>query len=250
MSRYETWQDRARIRWATVKAIAEACGASAGERDALVSIARAQDEGWWVGNPAVPEWMDPLISFEHEATYEYVFAIGAVPGLLQTRDYAMAVHEASEVREERAAVERMVESRMQRQAILERTESPMHLWVILDEAALRRVVGSEEVMRKQLEHLQEVMQRPNIDIQVLPFTAGAHAAGPGHFVILGRDDEGDPRNSMGIVYIEMRRRGLYLDVPDDVASYRITFDYLRSQAADTSASARLLGAVRQEMISG
>ncbi|GAA2125947.1 hypothetical protein GCM10009802_31610 [Streptomyces synnematoformans] len=76
---------------------------------------------------------------------------------------------------------------------------------------------------------------------------GAHAAGAGHFVILGRDDESEPRNSMGIVYIEMRRRGLYLDVPDDVAAYRITFDYLRSQAADTSASARLIGAVRQEI---
>ncbi|WP_407564693.1 helix-turn-helix domain-containing protein [Streptomyces sp. 184] len=247
VSRYETWQDRSRIRWATVRAIADACGASREEREALVSIAKAQDDGWWVGNPAVPEWMDPLVSFEHEATYEHVFANGFVPGLLQTRRYAMAVHEAREVRRAHPEVERMTEARMQRQTILERTESPMHLWVVLDEAVLHRVVGSADVMREQLEHLQEVMQRPNVDIQVLPFTTGAHAAGAGHFVILGRDDEGEPQNSMGIVYIEMRRRGLYLDVPDDVAAYRITFDYLRSQAADTSASARLLGAVRQEI---
>jgi hypothetical protein len=40
---------------------------------------------------------------------------------------------------------------------------------------------------------------------------------------------------------------LYLDDAEDVASYKLTFDYLRSQAADTSASLRLLAEVRQEL---
>ena len=248
VSRYEAWQDRARIRWATVKALADACDASAEERDALVKVARSQSEGWWVGNSAVPEWMDPLVSFEQEAAYEHVYANNVVPGLLQTRAYATAIHKATELRTPNEKVERLVEARMQRQSILDR-DSALHLWVILDEAVLRRIVGDDRVMAEQLDHLHEMALRPNIDIQLLPFTAGAHAAGSGHFVILGRDDERNPLNSMAVVYIEMRRRGLYLDDAEEVGAYKLTFDYLRSQAADTSASLRRLAKTRQELTS-
>ncbi|CDR07291.1 helix-turn-helix domain-containing protein [Streptomyces iranensis] len=248
VSRYEAWQDRARIRWATVKALADACEASAEEREALVRVVKSQSEGWWVGNSAVPEWIDPLVSFEHEAEYEHVYANNVVPGLLQTRGYATAIHRATELRTPNEQVERMVDARMQRQSILDR-QVPLHLWVILDEAVLRRIVGDEAVMAEQMDHLYEMAQRPNVDIQLLPFTAGAHAAGSGHFVILGRDDARNPLNSMAVVYIEMRRRGLYLDDVDAVSSYKLSFDYLRSQAADSTASLRLLGAVRQEFSS-
>ncbi|MDT0545851.1 MULTISPECIES: helix-turn-helix transcriptional regulator [Streptomyces] len=248
VSRYEAWQDRARIRWATVKALADACDASAEERDALVKVARSQSEGWWVGNSAVPEWMDPLVSFEQEAAYEHVYANNVVPGLLQTRAYATAIHNATELRTPNEKVERLVDARMQRQGILDR-DSALHLWVILDEAVLRRIVGDDRVMAEQLDHLYETAHRPNIDIQLLPFTAGAHAAGSGHFVILGRDDARNPLNSMAVVYIEMRRRGLYLDDAEEVGAYKLTFDYLRSQAADTSASLRRLAKTRQELTS-
>ncbi|MGW4077303.1 helix-turn-helix domain-containing protein [Streptomyces asiaticus] len=248
VSRYEAWQDRARIRWATVKALADACEASAEEREALVRVVKSQSEGWWVGNSAVPEWIDPLVSFEHESEYEHVYANNVVPGLLQTRAYATAIHRATELRTPNEQVERMVDARMQRQSILDR-QVPLHLWVILDEAVLRRIVGDEAVMAEQMDHLYDMAQRPNVDIQLLPFTAGAHAAGSGHFVILGREDARNPLNSMAIVYIEMRRRGLYLDDVDAVSSYKLSFDYLRSQAADSTASLRLLGTVRQEFSS-
>ncbi|WP_052857029.1 MULTISPECIES: helix-turn-helix domain-containing protein [Streptomyces] len=246
VSRYETWQDRARIRWATVKAIADACDASVSERDALVRVAKSQADGWWVGNSAVPEWIDPLVSFEHEAEYEHLYANTAIPGLLQTRDYALSVHQAREVRSPNGAIERMVDARIQRQSILKR-KPPLHLWVVLDEAVLRRTVGNAAVMTQQLEHLHELAQSPTIDIQILPFSAGAHAAGAGHFVILGRNDERNPLNSMAVVYIEMRRRGLYLDDAEDVGDYKLTFDYLRSQAVDTSASLKMLATARQEL---
>ncbi|AEM80915.1 helix-turn-helix domain-containing protein [Streptomyces violaceusniger] len=248
VSRYEMWQDRARIRWATVKALADACEASVEEREALVQVAKSQTEGWWVGNSAVPEWLDPLVSFEHEAEYEHLYANTVIPGLLQTRDYAWAVHQAREVRSPNDEIERMVDARIQRQGILAR-DPALHLWVVLDEAVLRRDVGDREVMAQQMAHLHDMAGEPNIEIQVLPFSAGAHAAGAGHFVILGRNDERNPLNSMAVVYIEMRRRGLYLDEAEEVAAYKLTFDYLRSQAADTSASLRLLAKARQELTS-
>lgn len=246
VSRYETWQDRARIRWATVKALADACDATAQERDVLVGIAKSQTDGWWVGNSAVPEWLDPLVSFEHEAAYEHVYTNSVVPGLLQTRAYALAIHQAREVRSSNEEIDRMVEARIQRQGILRR-DPELHLWVILDEAVLSRTVGDSAVMARQLEHLHEAAKSPNIDVQILPFSAGAHAAGAGHFVILGRDDEREPLNSMAVVYIEMRRRGLYLDDAEDVGAYKLTFDYLRSQAADPTTSSRLIARARQEL---
>ncbi|QQC93799.1 helix-turn-helix domain-containing protein [Streptomyces alfalfae] len=245
VSRYEMWQDRARIRWATVRALADACEATAQEREALVRIAKSQADGWWVGNSAVPEWMDPLVSFEHEAAYEHVYANTVVPGLLQTREYALAIHQAREVRSGNDVIERMVDARVARQEILRR-DPALHLWAILDEAVLHRTVGDADVMARQFRHLQDAAESPNIDIQILPFSAGAHAAGAGHFVILGRDDDKDPLNSMAVVYIEMRRRGLYLDDAEDVAAYKLTFDYLRSQAADTKVSSRLIARARQE----
>ncbi|MEB8342693.1 helix-turn-helix domain-containing protein [Streptomyces endophyticus] len=246
VSRYEMWQDRARIRWATVKALADACDASAAEREALVAVAKSQTDGWWVGNSAVPAWLDPLVSFEQESAYEHIYANSALPGLLQTREYAMAVHQAREVRSSNDEIERMVDARIQRQETLER-DPGLHLWAVLDESVLRRRVGDTKTMARQLGHLYDMAQRPNITVQVLPFSAGAHAAGAGHFVILGRDDEREPLNSMAVVYVEMRRRGLYLDDAEDISAYKLTFDYLRSQAADTTASARLIRRVQQEI---
>ncbi|WP_394433964.1 helix-turn-helix domain-containing protein [Streptomyces sp. SGAir0957] len=248
VNRYETWQDRAKLRVPTVRALADTCGATPEEQDTLVQLVRNQENGWWMDHPAVPEVMDPLMSFEDVATYEHVFANALVPGLLQTPGYALALHEAQDSRTGPDVIADKVDARIRRQAILERTPA-LHLWVVLDEAVLRRPVGGAAVMVEQIDHLRTVAQRPNVDVQVLRFDAGAHAAGSGgHFLLLGREDEGDPLSSMNVVYLELHKRGLYLDAPAEVQSYKLMFDYLRSQAADTSASLDLLAAARREFV--
>lgn len=245
VGRYETWQDRARVKWATVRAMAEAAGASAEERDTLVALARSQGEGWWVGNRSVPELLDPLVSFEAAGEYEHVYASSLVPGLFQTRQYALALHTAEFMRASQEEIEHGVEGRMMRQKALERDD--FHLWAVLDEAVFRRVIGSDEIMAEQLAHLTAMAQRPNIDIQVLPFASGAHAAGAGQpFVTIGREDVAQPLNSMAVVYLEMHNRGIYLDDADDVTSYQRIFDYLRSQAVDPNRSIDLLNEARQD----
>ncbi|WP_220213440.1 helix-turn-helix domain-containing protein [Streptomyces shenzhenensis] len=246
VNRYETWQDRAKLRIPTVKAIADTCGATPEELETLVQLVRNQENGWWMDHPAVPEVMDPLMSFEDIAQYEHVFANALVPGLLQTPRYALALHEAQDVRSRADAIADKVDARVRRQTILDRSPA-LHLWVVLDDAVLKRCVGGVDVMAEQIEHLHVMAQRPNVDIQVLQFTAGAHAAGSGgHFLLLGRDDTGDPVGRMEVVYLELHRGGLYLDAPTDVQNYKLMFDYLRSQAADRSASLELLAAARRE----
>ncbi|MBZ6142692.1 helix-turn-helix transcriptional regulator [Streptomyces olivaceus] len=247
VNRYETWQDRAKLRIPTVKAIADSCGATPEELATLTDLVRNQENGWWMEHPAVPEVMDPLMSFEDVAAYEHVFANALVPGLLQTPHYALALHEAQEVRTEAQVIANKVDARIRRQAILDRSPA-LHLWAVLDDAVLRRHVGGPAVMREQIEHLIAMAGRPNVDIQILRFSAGAHAAGSGgHFLLLGRDDEQDPLSSMNVVYLELHRRGLYLDEPTDVHDYKLMFDYLRSQAADTATSLDLLTAARREL---
>ncbi|MEE1761615.1 helix-turn-helix domain-containing protein [Streptomyces sp. SP18BB07] len=246
VNRYETWQDRARLRVPTMRALADSCDATTEERDTLVELVRNLDNGWWMDHPAVPEVMDPLMSFEDVATYEHVFANALVPGLLQTPRYALALYEAQDVRTEADVIANKVDARIKRQAILDRIPA-LHLWVVLDHSVLRRLVGGTDVMVEQINHLHAMAQRPNVDIQVLPFTAGAHAAGSGgHFLVLGRDSEDPLLSSMNVVYLELHRRGLYLDAHTEVQNYKLMFDYLRSQAADTSASLDLLTAARQE----
>lgn len=244
VGRYEDWQDRARVKWATVRSMAEACNASPDERDALVALAKIQGEGWWVDRE-VPELLDPLLSFESAGEYENVFASGLVPGLLQTRAYAHAIHDAQMVRAPREDVESQVDIRMMRQQALERSD--FALWVVLDEAVFKRVIGGRAVMAEQLAHLEAMQQHARVDIQVLPFTSGAHAAGAGApFVTIGRDDTANPLASMAVVYLETHDRGLYLDNPQDIAKYKTIFEYLRSQAVDRDSSAKILAAARQD----
>ncbi|WP_243741353.1 helix-turn-helix transcriptional regulator [Streptomyces sp. 8K308] len=240
VSRYEEWQDRRAVKWATVKGIAEACDATVEERDALIAMARDLKAGWWVGNPAVPPWLDPLVSFEDMAAYERIVANTVIPGLLQTRAYATAVLRGQGVDGE--ALEHQVDARMRRQ---ERLTKGLSLWAILDEALLRRLVGDEQVMAEQIAHLQEAARQPSIDIQVLPFRSGPPAV-PGQFLILGREDERDPRNTMAVVYLELPRRGVYLDDPEDVTAYKAMFDRLRAQADGPAQTTTLLTTARGE----
>jgi transcriptional regulator with XRE-family HTH domain len=242
VSRYEMWQDRARIKWATVKALADACGASAEERNALVELAKVQSAGWWVGDPAVPEWLDPLVSFEDQAGYSRVAANAVVPGLLQTPAYARALHHNAPLPDQPEDLEKAVKARMRRQEVLDRG---LHLWVVLDEAVVRRVVGSDEIMAEQMAHLIAQAERPNVDLQILPFRSDL-PSGTGRYTILGRDDERNPLNSMAVVYLELMWRGCYLDDAEQVSAYKLMFDRLRAQAVGASETLRLIEAAQRE----
>lgn len=238
VSRYLDWRTTAKLKAVTVRALAMACGGTQSEVDTLARLADATAEGWWVGNEAVPAWLNPLFSLESEAAGESVFATSAVPGLLQTRAYAMAQHLAEQVREDPDAVEPAVDARITRQSILDRTP-PFRLSAVLDEAVLRRVVGSPEVMAEQMDHLLDLAARPTIDVRILPFTAGAYSAVNAAFLMLEFD-------GTAVIYVEMPGGGTYLDQTADVARYTLAWDHVRSQAADAKTTTAMLEAARKE----
>ncbi|MGW3091671.1 helix-turn-helix domain-containing protein [Streptomyces sp. NPDC001108] len=240
VGRYEDWRATGKIQARTVRLIAEAAKGSPAEVAALVRLAEGTPDGWWVG-AGVPEWLHPLVSLEHEADEENVFANSVIPGLLQTRDYARAIHLAEQVRQPTEVVDRLVDARVKRQEVLTRPR-PLHLWVVLDQAVFSRVVGDRSVMADQIAHLIESAKTPNVDIQILPFKAGAHAAGLGHFVSIAAGD------TIRAVYVEMLGGGLYIDTPDDVGRYTTAFAYLRSQAADTTKSLAIMTDAHKEYV--
>jgi hypothetical protein len=125
---------------------------------------------------------------------------------------------------------------MTRQQILDRDDAP-RLRVVLNEAAVRRVVGGPEVMRGQLAQLAAGRDRANVSVQVLPFTAGEHPAmASGPFVLLEFPDPADP----GVVTTENLTSSLSLDDPADFRQYAQTFGFLQAAALGPRESADML----------
>ncbi|MEU6390655.1 helix-turn-helix transcriptional regulator [Streptomyces sp. NPDC046939] len=241
VSRYET--QAGPVKWLVVEGLCRAYGATEAEQKAMVSLAKdAKQQGWWSSfADSIPETMNLLLTLEDDATREDHFACVYVPGLLQTRDYSTALQRANEVRLAPAEIERLVDIRMKRQEILDRPEPP-RLWAILDESVIRRVVGSPAVMKEQLGRLLEANEAPNITLQVLPFSKGAHGAALGSFVIIGGTEA-----ALDVVYVDFHTGSLFLEKDQELERYRLAFEYLRAQALDVESSSSMIHRVRKEL---
>ena len=211
------------------------------KREALHALARdAKVRGWWskyrevFGPQSLPD-------FEAEASTIRTFEGLVVPGLLQTPDYARAVIQGGRYTGTEES-ERHVKARMQRRDILTQF-NPASLRIVLDEAALRRVVGSTEVMVEQLHHLLHMAKLPNINLQVLPFSAGAHAALTVPFSIL---DFPDPLDAP-IVFVDTASGGLFLEESDEVDTHSVTFGDVQGSAMSAAQSARAIAEILETL---
>ncbi|MDV7220745.1 helix-turn-helix domain-containing protein [Streptomyces prunicolor] len=241
VSRYET--QAGPVKWLVIDALCREYGATEAERKAVVGLAKdAKQQGWWNSfADSIPESMNLLLTLEDEALHENHFACVYVPGLLQTRAYSTALQKANEVPLETTEIERLVDIRMQRQEILTRPKPP-RLWAILDESVIRRVVGSPQTMREQLDRLLEANESPHITLQVLPFSQGAHGAALGSFVIIGGTEP-----TLDVVYVDFHTGSLFLEKEEELNRYRLAFEYLRAQALDMEASSTMIHRARKEL---
>ncbi|MHA4815741.1 helix-turn-helix domain-containing protein [Streptomyces aculeolatus] len=193
--------------------------------NSLMQMAReSRQQGWWNAFGDVP--YSVYIGFETAAASLRIYQSLVVPGLLQTRAYAEAVIAGSSPEVTPADVEKRVNVRMRRQDRIRETEQPLRLWAVFDEAALRRVVGNEQIMREQLDHLVEVSELPHVTVQVLPFETGAHPGVTGQYAILEFPEESDS----SVIYLEGVTSDLYLEKSEDVHNYSMMYEHLRAQA--------------------
>jgi len=214
------------------------------DRQALRDLAgRANAQGWWHDySDVLPSWFEAYVGLEEAATQIRAYEVQFVPGLLQTGDYARAVSLLGDPNATDREVERRVGLRLARQAVFTRP-TPPNFWVVLDEAVLRRPIGGVEVMRAQVRHLLEMSQRQNVTIQIVPFTAGGHAAAGGPFSILRFAEYDLP----DVVYLEQLTSSLYLDKHEIVDSYLMVMDRLCVDAVTPTNSVKTMRALLKEL---
>jgi transcriptional regulator with XRE-family HTH domain len=198
-----------------------------GQRQVLIDMAReGHRKGWWAAyEDVLPTGFGIYVGLEAEAASLRAYESLVVHGLLQTEDYARAVMTTVGRKLAADEIERLVTLRLQRQEALLRAD-PIELWLILDEAVLRRAIGPPELMHNQLTHLADASLWPNVTLQVMPFSGGPHPFLNGPFSIIEFPERTDP----DVVYTEGVAGQAYLERDREVRSCAEGFDLLRAAA--------------------
>jgi transcriptional regulator with XRE-family HTH domain len=179
-----------------------------------------------------PSWFRPWAEIEVTATQLRLFEHSLVPGLLQTEDYARAMLSLRPNTSENE-LDALVAARMERQTILYRDIPPM-VWAVIGEAVLGCQVGSAKVMHDQLPHLADMSSRGNLDVQVVPLSAG------GHYALLGAFAVAEADGMARAAYLETVTEGYIVETPALLSEVCLAWDRLRSQALPSGASKDLI----------
>jgi transcriptional regulator with XRE-family HTH domain len=214
------------------------------EREAFFTlVAQANTRGWWHSfADLIPGWFEAYVGLEEAASVIRGYEAQFIPGLLQTEDYARAVIGWGQPLGGQGDIERRVGLRMNRARLLQRPQPPK-VWAVIDEAALRRPVGGQEVMRGQIEHLLTICRLPHITIQVSSFDRGGHPTAGGSFSILRFTEPALP----DVVYLEHLTSATYLDKREDLDIYTTAIDQLCVEALSASDTTRFLTDMIKEL---
>lgn len=212
-------------------------GADVAHVDRLASLAARADHGtWWAPfSDVVPDWMKTFVGLEGLATSEFMYEPLALPGLLQTPEYAEALL-VNNLRVSTIDVERVVKLRMERQRRLFEQDASLHFRTVIEESVLDRLVGGGEVMAKQLRHLLELGQRDNITLHVMPLSVPVHDGLDGEFSVLDFDE------AQSVGYIEYPDGAIYIQDEGQVSAYGKAADRLCSVALSESESSDAIAA--------
>ncbi|MET9620007.1 helix-turn-helix transcriptional regulator [Streptomyces sp. NPDC006464] len=186
-----------------------------------------------------PDWVRKFMEYEARASAMHKYMAHSVPGLLQTEDYAREVLRLGQPWCTPAEIEEMVAARMKRQSLL-RAQRPPLLWIVLDEAVIRRPVGGAAVMRDQLGVVAQAAGAPFVEVQVLPFAAGGHAAMGGSLTVLSFE------NAPDVAYLEAGHSGELVEDRAMVARHSYRYDLVHARALAPEASTALIQQAMEE----
>jgi len=232
---------------ATVRDIRDLCDlygvTDEAERDHLANLAvEGKQQAWW---QSYDLGYATYVGLEAEAVVISAFQSSVIHGLLQTADYARAGHEGAMPKLDADQIEMQIEAKLTRQRILTRDDNPPRFTVVLDEAALHRVVGGRAVMAAQLGRILEISALPNVAVQVLPYEVGAHPAVESNFTIVELPDP-----TPGVVFVEGLIGSTYLERDSDLTRYQKIFNKLQSIAMSPKSSIDLIAEFSHSYKSG
>ena len=224
VSRYELGQGTFPLE--EIEKLLEYYGVTEPRRAQLLDLAaEANERAWWddYADALSPQYME-FIGLEAEAVSELEWQVEAVPGLLQTEEYARAIHTAHQrvVLMPPGIFERRIRARMIRQELLTTRNPPLVLSVVIDEAVLLRKVGSREVMARQLRHLAEMTQLPNVELRILPLE-GESSLMAESFVVFGFSPEHETSRLGNVVSTESVENYFSIEGETDTYTFRLFF---------------------------
>ncbi|MFD9441808.1 helix-turn-helix domain-containing protein [Streptomyces sp. NPDC060006] len=192
----------------------------------------SKGQSWWSEyNDIISPPFAQLLGYESAADSIRAYHPTLIPGLLQTVDYIGALFAASSTTTQ---VQRAIDLRTARQErILE--DGSTNMTMIVDESALRRLVGGASVMRNQLTHIRQLTEGQKIQLRVLPLSAGAHDSLENSFVLFGYRDDEDVLYVAGPGGVLTNR-----DNREMVARYQECFEDLTDKALSQDTSVALL----------
>ncbi|MFD8801090.1 helix-turn-helix domain-containing protein [Streptomyces atroolivaceus] len=162
-----------------------------------------------------------------------------IPGLLQTEAYARAVFRAYQPTATEDVIDDLVVARLERAQLLADPTTPL-LWVVLDEAVLRRHVGEPGTMAQALQHVATLVHKHRAIVQVLPFAAGAHTAMGGGLKLMAFSD------APPLAYLDGLGSGQLLDEPPLVRKYELAYDLLVASALSPGDSLAMIQSVAED----
>lgn len=252
--RIESGAENVRFRASDVKEMLRLYSASEEDTGLVLAMAAAtrENKNWWhdyIGS-GLPRWFQLYIGLEAAATKIRKYQPELIPGLLQTRDYAEQVFQmpgGSIDAADNNERERAIQLRIERQALLTRFAAPQ-LSVILNEAVLRRPVGSASIMIEQLHQILKATELPNVTIRVLDFSAGLHAgAMSGAFSIMEFPEDSNGREvEPPVAYLEAATGAIYLDKPHETGAYNSIWADMANRALNEFRSINLIQQVAEE----
>jgi transcriptional regulator with XRE-family HTH domain len=209
----------------------------------LIALSRgARERSWWSAYRDVAPRLIQLIEYESASFIIRNFQPMLIPGLLQTEEYATTTVKTLRPQATEQEVSTAVELRMQRQQLLQQAETPL-MFFIVDEGAVRRAVGGQEAMRRQIQRLIDESQKPTVTIEVVPFSSGAHPGMQGPFMLFEFPDAEDD----DALYVEGPIDSRWnRDDPEEISSFRERFEVLRDLSLGPEGSVELLHRLLRE----
>ncbi|MFF3330168.1 helix-turn-helix domain-containing protein [Streptomyces sp. NPDC002888] len=211
--------------------------------EAIARMTGDRKRGWWEAyREALSHPLLDLAELEHHAQSLRDSTTARIPGLLQTREYALEIFRQAVIELSPPDIEHRLSFRIKRQAILFREDDPTPYEAIIHEAALRMQVGGSTVTRQQLQHLLDMSERDHITLRAITFDAGAYP-GSGQSIHYAHG----PVPQLDTVYLDQAHGLAFLDAEAQLHKYRTLFDRVEAVALVPAKTRDLIHTVMREL---